>query len=232
MALPKLNDTPQYELVVPSTGSAVRYRPYLVKEEKVLLLAFETQDQKQMMNAMVDTIVACVEDNLDKNSLTTFDVEYMFLQIRGKSVGESATVGLKCGSCENVEEVNIPLNDIKVDKKDVSNIIEVTDKISIEMKYPSFLDVATNVDEEKKESQVAFDMIEKSIAAVMTEEERITEFSKKEITDFIESMTSDQLEKISEFVRDIPSLEKEVDYVCSECGQDNHIKLEGISDFF
>lgn len=232
MALPKLNDTPQYELVVPSTGNAVRYRPYLVKEEKVLLLAFETQDQKQMMRAMVDTIDACVSETIDKRSLTTFDVEYMFLQIRGKSVGESATVGLKCGNCEHVEEVQIGLSDIAVTKINKSNVIELTPDISIEMKYPSFMDVADVVDEDKKESAIAFDMIEKSIAAVLTEEERITEFSKKEVTDFVESMTSEQLEKISEFVREIPSLQKEVDYKCSKCGEDNHIKLEGISDFF
>lgn len=232
MALPKLNDTPQYELVVPSTGDRIRYRPYLVKEEKVLLLAFETQDQRQMMNAMVDTIVACVDDTIDKKSLTTFDVEYMFLQIRGKSVGETATVGLKCGNCDNVEEVRINLSEITVDKKDVSNVIELTSDISVEMRYPRFIEVADNVDGTKEDTQLAFDMIEKSISAVLTGDERITDFSRKELTEFVESMTSTQLEKISQFVREIPSLQKEVDYKCSECGEDNHIKLEGISDFF
>mgnify|MGYP000545443064 CR=1 FL=1 len=232
MALPKLNDTPQHELNIPSTGKTVKYRPYLVKEEKVLLLAFETQDQKQMMNAMVNTIVACVQEDIDKTKLTTFDVEYMFLQIRGKSVGETATVGLKCAECENVEEIEVNLDEITVPEKDLSNMIELTPEIFIEMRYPTFLDVGGIVGDDREESQIAFDMIEKSIAAVISGDERIADFKKQEITDFVESMTSTQLEKVSQFIREIPSLQKQVDYTCTECGHDNTIKLEGISDFF
>lgn len=232
MALPKLNDTPQYELEVPSTGKKVKYRPYLVKEEKVLLLAFETQDQKQMMNAMVNTILACVEENLEKSSLTTFDVEYMFLQIRGKSVGETASVGLKCSECENVEEIDINLEEITIEKKELSNIVELTNDIYLEMKYPSFVEVTDVVGEDREESAIAFDMIEKSIDAVVSGDERISDFKKEEIVEFVESMTSSQLELVSRFIREIPSLRKQIDFTCSECSHENNITLEGISDFF
>jgi len=210
----------------------VKYRPYLVKEEKVLLLAFETQDQRQMMNAMVNTIVACLQEEIDNTKLTTFDVEYMFLQIRGKSVGEIATVGLKCGECENVEEIQVNLDEITVPQNELNNMIELTPDIFIEMQYPTFVDVGDIVGGDREESQIAFDMIEKSIAAVISGDERIADFKKQEITEFVESMTSAQLEKVSQFIREIPSLQKQVDYACSKCGHENTIKLEGISDFF
>ena len=96
MALPKLNDNPKYELVIPSTNQKVRYRPYLVKEEKVMLMAMESQDKQAMMNSIVDTIVACVDDDIDRKKLAMFDVEYMFLQMRSKSVGETSKSGIKC----------------------------------------------------------------------------------------------------------------------------------------
>ena len=112
MALPKINTAPKYEAVVPSTKQTVRFRPYLVKEEKVLMMAMETQDTKQAMAAVVDTIESCVTEPLDKNKLTTFDVEYLFTRIRAKSVGETAKTGLKCESCEHPNEVIIPIEEI------------------------------------------------------------------------------------------------------------------------
>jgi len=95
MALPKLNATPKYELIIPSSGQKIKYRPYLVKEEKVLMIAFETGDQKQTLGAVVDTLLACVYEDIDEGDLTTFDIEYMFTQVRSKSVGESSTIVLK-----------------------------------------------------------------------------------------------------------------------------------------
>ena len=105
MALPKLNDAPKYEIAVPSTGQKVRYRPYLVKEEKVLMLAMESQDQRSALNAIVDTIESCVQDDLNTKDLTTFDVEYLFTQIRSKSVGETAKIGVTCTHCDQQNEI-------------------------------------------------------------------------------------------------------------------------------
>jgi len=138
-ALPKLNATPKHEMVVPSTGKTVMFRPYLVKEEKILLMAFETKDEKTAMQAMLDTIDACCEGDYVKSKLTTFDIEYMFTQIRGKSVGESVDVKLICKKCETKNDMNINLSELKIDvPQDVNNIIEVTDTISIELQYPPF----------------------------------------------------------------------------------------------
>ena len=135
-ALPKLNATPKHEMVVPSTGKTVMFRPYLVKEEKILLMAFETKDEKTAMQAMLDTIDACCEGDYVKSKLTTFDIEYMFTQIRGKSVGESVDVKLICKKCETKNDMNINLSELKIDvPQDVNNIIEVTDTISIELQY-------------------------------------------------------------------------------------------------
>ena len=106
-ALPKLNATPKHEMVIPSTGKTVMFRPYLVKEEKILMMAFESQDEKTAMKAMLDTIDACVEGDYVKSKLTTFDIEYMFTQIRGKSVGESIEVKTKCSECETEQPIRL-----------------------------------------------------------------------------------------------------------------------------
>ena len=137
-ALPKLNATPKHEMVIPSTGKTVMFRPYLVKEEKILLMAFESQDEKNAMKAMLDTIDACVEGDYVKSKLTTFDIEYMFTQIRGKSVGESIDVNLTCSECEGKTKMNINLSDISVDVPKVDNLVRLTDTISVEMRYPPF----------------------------------------------------------------------------------------------
>jgi hypothetical protein len=121
MALPKLNDTPKYDIVIPSTDKKVRYRPYLVKEEKVLMMAMESQDMNAILNAVVDTITACVQEPVEKDKLTIFDVEYMFTQIRAKSVGETSKVGIKCKHCETSNEVGIDVSSIKINVPKISN---------------------------------------------------------------------------------------------------------------
>src|SRR6056300_979503 len=113
MALPSLNDTPKYELKIPSTGKKIKFRPYLVKEEKILLIAAESKDKDQMLGAIIDTINSCVQGNLNVNDLTTFDLEYLFIQMRAKSVGENASLNIKCQSCEEDNEYHMNLEDIR-----------------------------------------------------------------------------------------------------------------------
>ena len=129
MALPKLNDSPKYELVIPSSQQNVRYRPYLVKEEKVLMLEMESEDQAHILNTISDTIISCVEEPINRRSLTTFDIEYMFLQIRSKSVGESVDLKLKCESCDTPNDISIKLSDINIDIPNVEKRINITDEI-------------------------------------------------------------------------------------------------------
>lgn len=232
MALPKLNDSPSYTLVVPSTGQKVTYRPYLVKEEKVLMIAFESGDQKQALRAIADTLKACIVEDIVLSELATFDIEYMFTQIRSKSVGEVASIVLPCSSCEAKNEVDIDVSSIKVDVPDVEKTIVLTPSISVEMKYPSY-DVVMDLDLNQNETEVGFKMIAKSIAAILTEEERIDtrEVSEAEVMDFIGQMTTDQFQKVSAFLQHMPALQKEIKFQCIKCGETTEQTLKGVGDF-
>ena len=233
-ALPKLNATPKHEMVIPSTGKTVMFRPYLVKEEKILLMAFESQDEKNAMKAMLDTIDACVEGDYVKSKLTTFDIEYMFTQIRGKSVGESIDVNLTCSECEGKTKMNINLSDISVDVPKVDNLVRLTDTISVEMRYPPFKTFIDNFKENVQETEFGFTVIRECISAVISGEERIdiNDVPSKDVEDFVDSMNSQQLQSISKFVETIPALKKDIEFVCSHCEHENKITLQGIQDFF
>lgn len=235
MALPKLNESIRYEIEIPSTKKMVTYRPYLVKEEKILLQAFEAQDEKTAMRAMVDTVVACVYDNINSNSLTTFDVEYMFTHIRAKSVGETSVLQGKCMSegCDAQTEVVIDLTSVEcVQEKQTSNLIELTPEVSIELKYPTYTSFLDNYREGISETKFGMEMIENCIQSVNTPDERITEWSKQEMTAFIDSMTSGQFEQVGQYIANAPTLKKDIEFTCVSCGHLNKLTLEGLSDFF
>lgn len=232
MALPKLNGQPNYTLTIPSTSKRVSYRPYLVKEEKVLMIAFETGDQAAALTAIVDTLKACIKESIDTSKLTTFDIEYMFTQIRSKSVGEKSNILLKCSSCEEKNEVGIEIGSIEVKVPEVNNVIQLTNSISVEMQWPSW-DMIIGTNMERKEIEIGFEMIGQCIKSIMTEEERIDtkDVSKAELDEFIESMTTDQFKKVSEFLKNMPALEKDVKFACKACGTQNDITLRGLADF-
>ena len=236
MALPKLNDTPKYNIDIPSTGNMVRYRPFLVKEEKVLLLAMESKEEDQILSAILDTIEACIQDEIDVARLTTFDIEYLFTKIRSKSVGETSNVIVKCHVCEADNEVVIPIDEIGVHRdKEVSNIIDIQDGLQLEMKYPSYAALRTDADVKSKDIGIQlFAMIRHCMKALLTEEERIdlaTEDT-KEVDDFIESMNTEQFNKVREFVENIPVMSHDVIFECSSCGKENNQTLRGMESFF
>jgi len=232
MALPQLNTSPSYTTKIPSTGETINYRPYLVKEEKILMIAFETGDQKQSLGAIVDTLKACIREDIDLGNLCTFDIEYLFTQIRSKSVGETADITLPCSECESRTEVTINLQDINIDVAGVENVVELTDNISVEMRYPSYKQVM-NMDMTASETDMGFSMLSNCIRAIVTEEERINtnDVSEKEVMAFIEQMTTEQFRNVSSFLQDIPTLNQEVEYTCISCGHQNKTRLKGINDF-
>ena len=236
MALPKLNQNLKYEMMIPSSDTVVTYRPYLDKEEKQMMLASETNDQKRMMETMAKTIQSCVEEDIDVKNLATFDVEYMFTQIRARSVGENAEILISCGSddCNHKSTVVVNLTEAKVDVKESDKIIELTDSVSIEMKYPSYIDVMNNYKDGEDDVEFGFTMVAKSINAVLTEEERIAvkDLPTKEVMDFIESMSRAQFENIGKFIEEIPQLGVETEWSCEKCSYDNKYKLKGLQDFF
>jgi hypothetical protein len=235
MALPKLNDLPLYDVVIPSSKKKVKFRPYLVKEEKVLMMAMETQDNKQIMNAVVDTIMSCVQEDINRRELTSFDVEYLFLQMRAKSVGETSTVKISCSNCEHKEDVSVDLSKIQAVSNSVNAKIALNDTISIEMMYPSF-DAVLDASEQgiTSQTELAFNMIAKCIKSIKTEEEifRAGDVTDKELIEFIESMNNEQFEKVNKFLESIPRVSKDVEFKCSSCGHENKLLLEGLSNFF
>jgi hypothetical protein len=233
MALPKLNDSPKYDLVIPSTKQKVKFRPYLVKEEKVLMLASESGDNNQALQAIVDTIKACISDDINTSELTTFDVEYAFTQIRAKSVGETSTVGVKCNHCETQNEISIPLDDIKVETPEVDNKIKLTDDISLKMKWPRYNDVLGQDLSNMTQTQQTFKLLIECIESVMTEDENIKfkDESEEEKLSFVESLTSEQFKSVREYIEKMPKMKYNLDYTCSNCNQNNNVTLEGMQDF-
>ena len=235
MALPKLNTSPKYETVIPSTGKTVRFRPYLVKEEKVLLMAFEQNDPIAAMKAIIDTIVACVDGDIKGSDLATFDVEYLFTQIRAKSVGEKSNVNVKCTNCEHLNLNEVDLSTVSVDVVEPEETsVDLGDDIVVELKYPSAYDLISLQDGESSASDTLVATIVASIKGIQTEEERIdaSDVSKKELQEFVESMTGQQFKSVSEWVGKIPAMEKDVEFECEKCGTHNTQKLRGLVDFF
>ena len=238
MALPRINETLNFNMTVPSTGKKVKYRPYLVKEEKVLLQAFESGDTKTCLEAMVDTLEACIDpkSKLDVGSLATFDVEYLFVKVRSKSVGEVSTVVVNCTECGEGNKHNIDLEEVSVEVESIDNVIQITDDIAIELAYPTYDTIIKGevADVEKNDISAAMDIMAGSVKAVLTEEERIdcAHQSKEEVVEFLNSMTATQLQKVSDFLENMPALRHSVEFTCEKCQAENKLELKGLADFF
>ena len=237
MALPKLNDMPMYSVTIPSLNKEVKIRPFVVKEEKVLLIAMESNDPKQIAMAIVDTIVSCTDGEIDPNKLSAYDVEYLFMQIRCKSVGETSDLRIKCDKCEEQNDVTVNINEIKINKDIPERRIELTDNITIEMKIPSYLEVANNdkvVSNNTTHMDQIFGIIIQSIDCVMTEDERIDfkEIRYEEAEEFLGSMNREQFTKIREYMEKQPTLKHDIQFDCTSCGKHNNITLQGLQDFF
>lgn len=235
MALPVLNENPIYELKQPSTGEVKRFRPFLVREQKNLLIANESKDPRQMMNAILSAIQNCVE-NVDISRVSTTDADYMFTMIRSKSVGETTTVVYKCKACDHSNKVDIDLNEVIVEGEAQSDVIKLTDQVSIRMKQPTYMDMMQNavLDNPDKYVETTFSTITSCIDAVLTEEDQISlkDEPKESIENFINSLTSEQFEKISKHIDNMPTMKYTSMFECESCHEDNHFTLEGMQDFF
>jgi len=245
MALPKINETLKFSMTIPSTGQRVKYRPYLVKEEKLLLQAFESKDIQMCLSAMSETLGACIEDkaNVEVEKLATFDIEYMFTQIRAKSVGETSDILISCSQpvkgsdevCGEQNEYVLDLETLTVDSPSGSNVVVITPEISVEMKFPTYETMINEGTSSKDDtSQNAMQLMADCISAVLTQEERIdtkTE-SKKDMEDFVGNMTAHQLKGMTEFLENMPALKHNAEFKCKKCGQNNSVLLKGLSDFF
>lgn len=233
MPLPKLNNTPKYEIIIPSDGNKTTYRPFLVKEEKILMIAMESEDKNHMLSSIMDTLEACV-DNINRETLTSFDIEYLFTKIRTKSVGESATVQYKCKSCEHMHPLKINLDHVKLtESKNKSNKIDLGNSIFLEMKYPYYKDIITQKEDASPTEQM-FSMLRICMNKIYTDDEiiNLNESKPSEIDEFIESMNSKQLQQLTEFVESMPKLQFKSKFNCESCDTENEAVVEGFENFF
>ena len=238
MPLPKIS-TPTYELELPSTGETIQYRPFLVKEEKLLVIALESEDTKQITTAIKTVIKNCIlTKNIKVETLPTFDIEYLFLNIRGKSVGEELEVNIICpDDGETQVPVKVNLDDIKVLKNDShTNRIKLDANIMMEMKYPS-LDqfIKANFDfNDKNAMDQSFELIGSCIDKIFTEDEvwSSADVTKKEISDFLESMNSSQFKDIEKFFETMPKLSHTIKVTNPVTQVESEVVLEGLASFF
>ena len=241
MPLPKIN-TPTYELTLPSNKKKIKYRPFLVREEKILVLALESEDQKQITDAIIQIIGDClITKNVDVTKLPTFDIEYLFLNVRSKSVGESVEVNITCPDDGKTKvETSINIDDIKVVKsKDHKLIVKLDDKYSMKLKYPS-LDqfIENNFDFEMAEPNesvsAAMSMLSSCIDIIYDEEESwdASESTKEELDEFIDQLNTKQFQEVEEFFRTMPKLSHTLKVKNPQTGVESEVVLEGLASFF
>ena len=238
MPLPKIA-TPTYELELPSTGQSIKYRPFLVKEEKVLVIALESEDNKQITTAIKAVLKSCIlTKGVKVESLPTFDIEYLFLNIRGKSVGEELEVNVMCPDDNETQvPVTINLDEIEVQKdENHSNKIKIDDSIMMELKYPS-LDqfIKNNFDfNDKNAMDQSFELIASCIDKVYTEDEvwATADCTKKEVKEFLESMNSQQFKEIEAFFESMPKLSHTINVTNPNTKVESEVTLEGLASFF
>ena len=241
MPLPKIN-TPTYELTLPSNKKKVKYRPFLVREEKILVLALESEDQKQITDAIIQIIGDClITKNIDVTKLPTFDIEYLFLNVRSKSVGETVEVNVTCPDDGKTKvETSINIDDIKVVKdKNHKFIIQLDDKYSMKLKYPT-LDqfVENNFDfemaEPKESVSAAMSMLSTCIDMIYDQEESwdASESTKEELDEFIDQLNTKQFQEVEQFFRTMPKLSHKLKVKNPQTGVESEVVLEGLVSFF
>ena len=252
MGLPTVT-VPEYNLILPSTKKEYKYRPFLVKEEKVLLIAMESDDEKQIMDATINIIKSCLIGDINVDDLPLFDIEYIFLQLRGKAKGELLELKYKCPKCEGSIPVGINIDDVKVKEKEGhTKKIELQDNLGIVMKYPN-IDIQKKLLDMKDDAHNIEAMFESMIYCVdyIYDAESTypaKDHTKKELTTFLESLSDNQFQKISNFFETAPALKHEIELHCKNqpkgketkgketkgkvCNYKEKIMLEGLASFF
>lgn len=240
--LPKI-DVPIYDLKLISNDKKIRFRPFTVKEEKLFLMAIESTDVETTINTIKQVINNCVLDEININSLPMFDIEYLFLHLRAKSIGEEVQLKYKCNNdivvdeetkkCGNLVDFSFSLLDVKPTKSEKhNNKIEISDKLGIVMKYPNFELIEKNKD--KKDVENTIDLIIGCIDYIYDENQiyYAKDSTEEELIEFVDSLQTKDLEKIKLFFETAPKLEKKLNFKCNKCQHEEEINLEGIQNFF
>lgn len=241
--LPKL-DVPIYETKLISNDQVVRFRPFLVKEQKLFLMAAESEEPKDTINAIKQVLRNCILDDIDVDSMATFDIEYLFLQLRARSIGEVVNLRFNCNNnvtekgeekkCGNLVKIDINVLEINPTKdQEHTNKIQITDKVGVVLKYPTFNSIDSN-EIDSQDMQQVLNVIVSCIDYVYDEEQvyYAKDTKKEELIEFIENMKQGDLEKLSSFFTTLPKLKKDVQFHCDKCGYEEDIILEGVQSFF
>ena len=233
MPLPVL-EAAKYTAKVPSTGKMIEYRLFLVKEEKILMVAQESNDSSQIIRALKDIIYTCTFEAVKPNELTIYDLEYLFLQLRSKSVGESSELRFKCSKCDAQNDVDVDLSsiDVKFPEEKVDNKIELTDTVGVVLRPLSI--GKTEELSKLKEDEMFNGSIAACIESIYDADNvyMADDTSNKEMTDFIDSLSHAHLAAIQKYVEAQPSLQEDIKFQCLSCGEVNEITLKGLDSFF
>lgn len=237
--LPKL-DVPTYELDLPLSKKKIKYRPFLVKEQKNLLMAMESKDSKDIHNAIKDVLSNCtITGGIDFDKLPIIDVEYYFINLRAKSVGEIIETKYRCNNqvdgktCGGTMEAEVNLLDIKPEGKEISPEIQLDSRITVKFKYPEFGIVKDSLNYES-ESEVTFNLVASSIEHIYDGEQFFyaSESTIEELVEFVESMNQAQFTKVEEFFSSMPQMKKTLEITCGKCGYEHKLEMEGLESFF
>ena len=231
MPLPK-NDVPIYTLKLPSNGQTVKFRPFLVKEQKVLLVALESDDDDQIATTLINTLESCLIDKINVTKMPIFDFEYLYLQIRAKSVGEVVKLKLKCHDQENTfVDYDLNVDEVKLDKPiSVENTINFTDNYGLMMRYPT----VKSFSKAGSTTEVNLALLKDSIQSVFKDDQVFDtdDVSEKELDEFVESLTQDQYNKVISFINNMPRLSHTINYKNPNTGKEFKLNLQGMKDFF
>lgn len=239
MALPKI-DVPTYQLELPVSKKTIKYRPFLVKEQKNLLMAMEANDSETVHNAVKDILNNCTLTAIDIDSLPIIDIEYYFINLRAKSVGEIVESRYRCNNkvndkeCGNIMESNLNLTDVKVEQKeDISPEIQITDKLTVKFKYPQF-GMIKNFIKYDDVADLTFNMIAQSIEYIYDGDQfyYANESTPEELLEFVETLNQEQFVKVEKFFDNLPVMKKTLHMKCSKCGFEHNIDVEGLESFF
>lgn len=229
MPLPIL-ETPTYELILPSTGEKIKYRPFLVKEYKILLTGLES-DTQEIHRLITELVDACTFNKLNTQELANFDIEFLFLNMRAKSVGEIANLNLKCKKCETNIEVELDVTKAQIKRSDNhTNKILITTNVGVELRYPKFdemLEIYQNFNNEK-----IVDLLCGCIKGVFNDEQYFDTYTKEELVIFVNSFSKEQFEKIEQFFLTMPKVYQTIEKTCGGCGTENNLTIEGLQNFF
>ena len=231
MALPVVK-TPTYELKVPSTGKTIKYRPFLVKEEKILMMAGESKDSKEITSAVKKVMIACIESPKSEEiveAMSMADFEFTFINLRCRSIGESVDVGIKCSNCDAENKVSVDLSDIEVTKmKKGKEKVQINDQLGIVLKSPGLEDIGA------VQGGDPMMVLVKCIDYIYDADQvyKASDSTEAELMEFVDSLSYKHLEAMKEFFDAMPKVRKEIKYTCKECGEEGTYMAEGMSDFF